>query len=77
MLALWGPNIVNTVVETVLFYHPAVWWVSHVVRAERENCCDDIATGRTGGSASYARALTMLEERRVMALAVQPQEATS
>ncbi|MBX3112388.1 MAG: M56 family metallopeptidase [Fimbriimonadaceae bacterium] len=63
-------NIVQTVVETVLFYHPAVWWVSHVVRAERENCCDDIAVGATGDSASYARALTMLEERRVMALAV-------
>lgn len=63
-------NIVQTVAETVLFYHPAVWWVSHVVRAERENCCDDIAVGATGDSASYAKALTMLEERRVMALAV-------
>jgi len=63
-------NIVQTVVETVLFYHPATWWVSHVVRAERENCCDDIAVGATGDSASYAKALTMLEERRVMALAV-------
>ncbi|MBS1709488.1 MAG: hypothetical protein JSS65_12310 [Armatimonadetes bacterium] len=63
-------NIVQTVAETVLFYHPAVWWVSHVVRAERENCCDDIAVGATGDSASYAKALTMLEERRTMALAV-------
>lgn len=33
----------QAVVETLLFYHPAVWWVSRQVRRERECCCDDMA----------------------------------
>jgi beta-lactamase regulating signal transducer with metallopeptidase domain len=38
-------NLVQSAVETLLFYHPAVWWVSRQVRAEREHCCDDLAVG--------------------------------
>jgi bla regulator protein blaR1 len=38
-------NLLQSAVETLLFYHPAVWWVSRQVRAERENCCDDLAIG--------------------------------
>ena len=38
-------NLLQSVVETLLFYHPAVWWVSARVRAEREHCCDDLAVG--------------------------------
>lgn len=34
-------NLLQTVIETLLFYHPAVWWVSRQVRLEREHCCDD------------------------------------
>ena len=36
-------NLAQTVIETLLFYHPAVWWVSRQVRVAREHCCDDIA----------------------------------
>ena len=36
-------NLLQSIVETLLFYHPAVWWVSKQVRAEREHCCDDLA----------------------------------
>ena len=36
-------NLLQSVVETLLFYHPAVWWVSARIRAEREHCCDDLA----------------------------------
>jgi len=36
-------NLLQTLVETLLFYHPAVWWVSTQVRIEREHCCDDVA----------------------------------
>ena len=36
-------NLLQSVVETLLFYHPAVWWVSRRVRVEREHCCDDMA----------------------------------
>jgi beta-lactamase regulating signal transducer with metallopeptidase domain len=38
-------NLLQAVVETLLFYHPAVWLVSSHVRTEREHCCDDLAVG--------------------------------
>ncbi len=34
-------NLLQTSVENLLFYHPVVWWISGVIRAEREHCCDD------------------------------------
>ncbi|HYO68171.1 MAG TPA: M56 family metallopeptidase [Archangium sp.] len=61
-------NLVQTLVETLLFYHPAVWWMSRVIRVEREHCCDDIAVGTSGNAVSYARALTALESLRVLPL---------
>ncbi|WP_337238062.1 M56 family metallopeptidase, partial [Salmonella enterica] len=36
-------NAAQVVLETVFFYHPAVWWLSRTIREERENCCDDAA----------------------------------
>jgi beta-lactamase regulating signal transducer with metallopeptidase domain len=58
-------NLMQAVVETLLFYHPAVWWISNRVRVERENCCDDMAVAVCGNPLVYARALTRLEELRV------------
>ncbi len=57
-------NLCQTVIETLLFYHPAVWWVSHRIRQERENCCDDLAVAACGNRIVYARALTELEGLR-------------
>ena len=57
-------NLLQTVVETLLFYHPAVWWLSHRIRIERENCCDDLAVQLCGDRVAYARALADLEELR-------------
>ncbi len=57
-------NLLQTAVETLLFYHPAVWWASHRIRVERENCCDDLAVQATGDVRAYARALVGLEEMR-------------
>ena len=57
-------NLIQTAAETLLFYHPAVWWVSSRIRAEREQCCDDLAIVATGDARSYARALVRLEEMR-------------
>jgi len=57
-------NMIQTVIETLLFYHPAVWWVSRRIRAEREHCCDDLAVSVCGDSLLYARALTELEQVR-------------
>jgi beta-lactamase regulating signal transducer with metallopeptidase domain len=57
-------NLAQTVVEIVLFYHPAVWWVSRRIRQEREQCCDDVAIDLCGDPVAYARALALLEEQR-------------
>jgi hypothetical protein len=57
-------NLLQNALETLLFYHPAVWWISEQVRNEREHCCDDLAAAACGGSLKYARALTALAELR-------------
>jgi len=57
-------NLMQSVVETLLFYHPAVWWISARIRIEREHCCDDAAIAVGGNALQYARALTRLEELR-------------
>ncbi len=57
-------NLLQTAVETLLFYHPAVWWVSRQVRLEREHCCDDLAVAVQGDALAYARALAELETWR-------------
>jgi beta-lactamase regulating signal transducer with metallopeptidase domain len=58
-------NLLQAVVETLLFYHPAVWWISGRIRVEREHCCDDVAVAVCGNPLLYARALTRLEELRI------------
>jgi beta-lactamase regulating signal transducer with metallopeptidase domain len=58
-------NLFQSVIETVLFYHPAVWWVSNQIRREREHCCDDLAVAVCGDRLAYAKALSFLEERRI------------
>jgi beta-lactamase regulating signal transducer with metallopeptidase domain len=59
-------NLAQSVLETVLFYHPAVWWVSARVREEREHCCDDLAAGASGGGrVAYAEALAAMEALRL------------
>jgi beta-lactamase regulating signal transducer with metallopeptidase domain len=58
-------NLFQVAAETLLFYHPAVWWLSKRIRAERENCCDDVALSVCGNPAEYARALALMEEWRV------------
>jgi len=62
-------NLMQSVVESVLFYHPAVWWVSSRIRREREHCCDDIAVTFSGDRLAYAKALSCMEEMRAPATA--------
>ena len=54
-------GLAQSAVETLLFYHPAVWWVSRQVRVLREHCCDDLAAAACADRLTYARALTALE----------------
>lgn len=62
-------NILQSIAEATLFYHPATWWISHNIRIDRENCCDDIAVAITGDPLAYAQALTNLESHRSAHLA--------
>ena len=57
-------NAFQCLVETLMFYHPVVWWISRCVREERENCCDDLVIRICGDRLAYARALATLEESR-------------
>ena len=60
-------NMLQMLAETLLFYHPAIWWASRRVRLERELCCDDLAVRYSGNALRYARALTVLEKLRLRA----------
>jgi beta-lactamase regulating signal transducer with metallopeptidase domain len=65
-------NLLQSIVETLLFYHPAVWWVSAQVREEREHCCDDLAVEVCGDRLVYVTALaelTTIARHRSFALA--------
>lgn len=57
-------NMLQRCVEAILFYHPAVWWMSKRVRIERENCCDDLAVRVCGDRKLYAETLIHLERER-------------
>lgn len=57
-------NLFQTVVETLLFYHPVVAWVSRQIRIERENACDDLAVEATGNRLAYVEMLASLERLR-------------
>jgi beta-lactamase regulating signal transducer with metallopeptidase domain/protocatechuate 3,4-dioxygenase beta subunit len=57
-------NILQSMAEALLFYHPAVWWISNQVRAERELCCDDLAVEASGDALVYAVALADLDSHR-------------
>lgn len=57
-------NLLQSLAETALFFHPGVWWISARLRDEREHCCDDIAISACGHELEYAEALAALAERR-------------
>ncbi len=57
-------NLLQIFVEGLIFYHPAVWWMAGVIRAERENCCDDLVVATQGDAYQYASALAALEHNR-------------
>lgn len=57
-------NLIQCVIETLLFYHPAVWWVSRRIRAEREHCCDDLVVSLCGDPHLYVTALVGMERLR-------------
>src|SRR5439155_10707354 len=60
---LWV-NLLQRMVETLLFYHPAVWWLSRRLRIERELCADELAIDATGKRLEYARTLEQIASER-------------
>jgi len=63
---LWV-NLVQRITETLLFYHPAVWWLSSCLRSERELCCDELAVRATGERLTYASALESVVRAKLIA----------
>lgn len=60
-------NIFHCLVEILFFFNPAIWWLSSLLRAERENCCDDLAVSRIDSKWNYIEALIVFEEYKNMA----------
>jgi beta-lactamase regulating signal transducer with metallopeptidase domain len=73
-------NLLQTIVECLLFFHPAVWWVSRCTRDLREACCDEVAARSCEDPVIYAEALLQLEEQRTrhvqLAMAAKGREGT-
>ena len=55
-------QLIQKVIESMLFFHPVVWWLSRRVNDERENCCDDLAAASGVGNVGYAAALIRIAE---------------
>lgn len=55
-------NVFQLLAESLFFYHPAVWWISRQIRAERENCCDEMVVRSFNNHFIYGRTLLRLEE---------------
>lgn len=58
----WFFNLLQAFVESLFYYQPAVWWISQIIRRERENACDDVALAATGNPLAFARALVQVQE---------------
>ncbi|QNQ11335.1 M56 family metallopeptidase [Sphingomonas alpina] len=63
-------NLLQTLVETLFFFHPAIWWIGRRLREEREHCCDDLALAACGNPLAFATALCTLEAARSPGLAL-------
>ena len=56
-------NIIQNAIEALYYYHPGVWYISKMIRKERENCCDDIAISASGNNLDYAKLLLEIQQR--------------
>lgn len=65
-------SVVQSIFETLFFFHPVVWWISNQITIEREFCCDDLAVQAMGSKTTYLRALVALETLRTTGLTASP-----
>ncbi len=59
-------NLLQTLIEMLFFYHPALWWISGKIREEREHCCDDLVMAVQRNPVLYAEALTQLQAHQFL-----------
>lgn len=57
-------NLIQLLIETLFFYHPAIWWINRVIRQEREFCCDDFVVAQSMDRRDYVRALARVAEEQ-------------
>jgi bla regulator protein blaR1 len=55
-------NLLQSITETLLFFHPVVWWLSRRIRDEREQVCDSLAARAIGDPIRLAQALNALDD---------------
>lgn len=58
-------HLLQSIIEIFFYFNPAVWWISALIRTERENCCDDMAVALCGNQLTYAKALVALQEMSI------------
>jgi beta-lactamase regulating signal transducer with metallopeptidase domain len=61
-------NIIQSFIETLFYYHPVTWWISRMVRTERENRADDLAVSWCGDHLGYAKALFTIQEMQTQSV---------
>ena len=60
-------NVIQRMIEALLFFHPAVWFISRRIRIERENCCDDLVLKAGGIATTYASSLLEVAQKTLLA----------
>lgn len=55
-------NILQSLMEIIFFFNPAVLWISKLIREERESCCDDMTISNTNDKVNYISALISCQE---------------
>ncbi|WP_421938491.1 M56 family metallopeptidase [Pedobacter sp.] len=60
-------NILQSFIEIIFFFNPAVMWVSHLIKTEREHCCDDLAVACVQDRKDYVKALVFCQEFKLSA----------
>jgi beta-lactamase regulating signal transducer with metallopeptidase domain/HEAT repeat protein len=68
----YAMNLLQTVFETLFFFHPAMWWLSRRMRDEREQACDELAVAVCGDPYFYSRVLLTVEEWRSARISFAP-----
>lgn len=60
-------NVIQRMIEALLFFHPAVWFLTRKIRIEREHCCDDLVLKAGGTATAYASSLVEVAQKTLLA----------